>query len=382
MDYQLIGTGTIDAYLKLTYKGKKLKTKVIKQDNNLVPWMEQFLIPIEIPVINNKLTLQVYDQDNMYDELAATTDLNIKGMLKYDKDNPNLKVKTQCKWINLYGAPVGRSGTNTNRMNEHPESASTWKGRILVEYWCEDYKYPTFEKKPIPPDFDRYCFDNALEPREYVVIGEFGTGMCLPSNESYRLKLCIGDVAFDSDKPKNHKADWCRWDTRFGGQPISLPYASAKQMPTFFIYLVNSDDVPVCFFRDSVMNYKDPNGPTYWRNFEPDLSHGYVTNEQQAGYFSFRLYFHEIAREGPFDPMKIPSWKKPPPTRLTPFRARVAIYQCENLPPADKTGNSDPYIQVYDPTNADIKTAICQDTNNPIFYEIKEFSFSCVSKNG
>ena len=140
MDYQLIGTGTIDAYLKLTYKGKKLKTKVIKQDNNLVPWMEQFLIPIEIPVINNKLTLQVYDQDNMYDELAATTDLNIKGMLKYDKDNPNLKVKTQCKWINLYGAPVGRSGTNTNKMNEHPESASTWKGRILVEYWCEDYK--------------------------------------------------------------------------------------------------------------------------------------------------------------------------------------------------------------------------------------------------
>ena len=116
MDYQLIGTGTIDAYLKLTYKGKKLKTKVIKQDNNLVPWMEQFLIPIEIPVINNKLTLQVYDQDNMYDELAATTDLNIKGMLKYDKDNPNLKVKTQCKWINLYGAPVGRSGTNTNKM--------------------------------------------------------------------------------------------------------------------------------------------------------------------------------------------------------------------------------------------------------------------------
>lgn len=30
MDYQLIGTGSIDAYLKIMYHGKKLKTKVIK----------------------------------------------------------------------------------------------------------------------------------------------------------------------------------------------------------------------------------------------------------------------------------------------------------------------------------------------------------------
>lgn len=57
MDYQLVGTGTIDAYLKLFYHGKKLKSKVIKQKDNLVPWMEQFLIPVEIPVVYNKLIL-------------------------------------------------------------------------------------------------------------------------------------------------------------------------------------------------------------------------------------------------------------------------------------------------------------------------------------
>ena len=38
MDYQLIGTGSIDAYLKIKYKEKVLKTKVIKQENNEVPW--------------------------------------------------------------------------------------------------------------------------------------------------------------------------------------------------------------------------------------------------------------------------------------------------------------------------------------------------------
>jgi len=35
-------------------------------------------------------------------------------------------------WINIYGAPVGYSGENTNKMNNNPEYASTWKGRVLV----------------------------------------------------------------------------------------------------------------------------------------------------------------------------------------------------------------------------------------------------------
>lgn len=107
-----------------------------------------------------------------------------------------------------------------------------------------------------------------------------------------------------------------------------------------------------------------------------------MTNEQLAGYFSFRLYFHEIDRQGAFDPARIPSWKRPPPTRLTPYRARVAIYQCENLPPADSTGHSDPYVQVYDYNDPTIKTEICEDTNNPIFYEVKEFTFSCNNVKG
>ena len=102
-----------------------------------------------------------------------------------------------------------------------------------------------------------------------------------------------------------------------------------------------------------------------------------------AGYFSFRLYFHDVHKDGPFDESKVPAWKKPPPARLTPYRARVAIYQCENLPPSDKTGNSDPYVEVYSPTEREpVRTEVCNDTNNPIFYEVKEFKFSCYSNRG
>lgn len=54
----------------------------------------------------------------------------------------------------------------------------------------------------------------------------------------------------------------------------------------------------------------------------------------------------------------------------------MALYQAENLPPADEAGHSDPYVQVYDPANPDVKTEVCNDTNNPIFYEVKEFTYS------
>ena len=36
-------------------------------------WFYEFLIPIEIPVVKNKITLQVYDEDAMTNDLAATT---------------------------------------------------------------------------------------------------------------------------------------------------------------------------------------------------------------------------------------------------------------------------------------------------------------------
>lgn len=107
--------------------------------------MKQFLIPVEIPVINSKLTLQVYDKDSFVDELVATTELNIKSMIKYDQSNTNVKGKAQCKWINLYGAPIDRSGSVTDEMNKNPDVASNWKGRIVVEYWCIDHKYPEFK---------------------------------------------------------------------------------------------------------------------------------------------------------------------------------------------------------------------------------------------
>lgn len=54
---------TIDAYVEVKIGSCKLKTKVIKQKDNLVEWYQEMLLPIEIPLKIEKITLTVWDED-------------------------------------------------------------------------------------------------------------------------------------------------------------------------------------------------------------------------------------------------------------------------------------------------------------------------------
>lgn len=49
------------------------------------------------------------------------------------------------RWANIYGAPLGVTGDNTNEMNNNPEAASMWKGRVLIKYFAEDTKNPVMQ---------------------------------------------------------------------------------------------------------------------------------------------------------------------------------------------------------------------------------------------
>jgi hypothetical protein len=53
------------------------------------------------------------------------------------------------KWVNIYGAPIGRSGATCTKMNNNPELASTWRGRILIQYYAEPTKNPVMKIQPI-----------------------------------------------------------------------------------------------------------------------------------------------------------------------------------------------------------------------------------------
>lgn len=138
-------------------------------------------------------------------------------------------------------------------------------------------------------------------------------------------------------------------------------------------------DRPVCFYRDTLVNYQVKEAPIHWDEFDQDLAVGRVKEAWKAGLFSFRVYMRDETAEGPLEPQAVPSWKKPLPKRQKACRLRCAIYQCEGLPPADSDGRSDPYVEAWTPDEEYLKknkgkvvTATVQDTNNPIFYQVLE----------
>ena len=98
--------GTIDAYAVLKFGKFKLKTKVIKMEGGKVDWMQEMLVPVEIPIKDDKLTLQVWDQDNLVDELCCSVLFSLKSFLKHDITlDPS--AQGMVKWVNLYGAHAG-----------------------------------------------------------------------------------------------------------------------------------------------------------------------------------------------------------------------------------------------------------------------------------
>jgi len=76
-------------------------------------------------VASDRLVFKLWDANTASsDELIGSMVFSIKELIACPGPTFN--------WINVYGAPLGYSGENTQKMNNNPELASTWKGRVLV----------------------------------------------------------------------------------------------------------------------------------------------------------------------------------------------------------------------------------------------------------
>lgn len=188
--------GTIDAYGVVKVGGRKLKTKVDTMKDNLVVWNQEMLIAITLPVIDDRLTLEIYDEDKVFDELACTALFSIKSLIKHGPENPMIK------WVNFYGAHNGYSGAHADKMNAVPSEAAAYKGRLLVEWWAEDVKFPIMKTRDI---LEQAHIERSLRVHEttkdYSLWVEFGQGLCLPSTKKYTLRLVLASEVVDSGAP-------------------------------------------------------------------------------------------------------------------------------------------------------------------------------------
>lgn len=103
MDMALLKKAKIDAYVSVQWKTKKLKTKVlVQEEGGQIHWNQEFLIPAQIPIMGGRLNFKVWDEDTLADEVVGAFTLDAKDIIGAKNG--------QFFWKNIYGAPLGHSG--------------------------------------------------------------------------------------------------------------------------------------------------------------------------------------------------------------------------------------------------------------------------------
>ena len=130
------------------------------------------------------------------DEVVGSILFNLKDCI-----DPK-KLEGKFFWKNIYGAPLDKSGANTELMNSNPEVASTWKGRILMKVEAKKTERPVCKSQEI--DEESGGLDEAepyLEDRDFEVIAEVGQGIALPSEAKYKVMIKIGEYELLTSDP-------------------------------------------------------------------------------------------------------------------------------------------------------------------------------------
>jgi hypothetical protein len=158
----------------------------------------------------------LWDKDKILDEVVSSEELDIHEILKYDKNWGAKDSKFQ--WISLYGAHPGYSGKNTKFMNKTPGKHSTWKGRILAEYFVRDTKYPRSGVEAIEEKYIVKARNNYIDRYyQFKLFLKFGEGICLPYKENFRVAIKIAQHQWKSKPPKQAGPEYNLWNETIEG---------------------------------------------------------------------------------------------------------------------------------------------------------------------
>ena len=132
MDTGLLGGRSIDAFVQVEFAGNPpCRTTVVTvggRANLVAVWEEEVWVPVTLPSMSDVVTLSVWDEDALSDELVGTV-----SEFRFSRARAAGAAGTGPRWANLYGAPAGATeGTAAATMRRYPKKASAWCGRLLV----------------------------------------------------------------------------------------------------------------------------------------------------------------------------------------------------------------------------------------------------------
>ena len=192
----------IDAYMKLDFKTKKYKTpvEIYYKGKEPISWNKEFWLPCQLPVSAPEIAVRLMDEDDIgSDEMAATMLFKTKDIV----DNVG-NMNGKFFWKNLYGSPMNQKNSAEKRaMNENPNVASHWKGRVLCQILAEETDKPLAKVAQIEDEVINQAQEFSRK-KKYSVIAEVGQAVALPTSNKYDIRILVGGQEI-TIKPKDQK---------------------------------------------------------------------------------------------------------------------------------------------------------------------------------
>jgi predicted transport protein len=121
-----------DPYVEFKYFGLNVQSKVTQNINDVAIWNQIINIPIQFPIVSQKIVLLIKD----WDEIGKNDNIGSYEIKISDIIGNNNKYANYT-YIDIYGSSKNKKDNINNLMNTNAEIGSAWNGRILLKI---DYK--------------------------------------------------------------------------------------------------------------------------------------------------------------------------------------------------------------------------------------------------
>jgi hypothetical protein len=375
-----------DPYVEFKYFGLNVQSKVTQNINDVAIWNQIINIPIQFPIVSQKIVLLIKD----WDEIGKNDNIGSYEIKISDIIGNNNKYANYT-YIDIYGSSKNKKDNINNLMNTNAEIGSAWNGRILLKI---DYKItdtPITKAIDLRDDNELKLANSVTRSILWTVYVKLYCAYYLPKEyKKYSIKIIMqnSQIVFEEKRTINEYIEW--------NMVKAIQYYSVnddiEQLPDMFFYLLNPDGEPVCFQRiksalfhlnDQVMVIK----------LFPEPCYGKVTSTIHAGLLKAKIVlFNNKTEKSKVDLKNFregdsgeeeseEDLEKLNSSKIGFIGGKIKdlytvvciVYMCRYLISSDSNGNNDPYVRLtcVDETK---ETTIKHSTINGIWNEALVFN--------
>lgn len=304
-----------NGFVTLKYMGIEISTDVKDMDGDTIIWNQVICLPVSLPVVSNRLVFTVWDKDLTTNEIVGTFEISLLDI--FSGHHKNFKYKQ------IYGAPVGRSGVMSDKMNANSEIGSLWKGRILLKIDHEKTDNPKSKCINLPKDKEFLLKDagKLARPNQWIFNINLFEALFLPKEGGqYTIKIAIEDQEKTFGDPKKANNRNVKFNIKSTMQLQTLS-DNLKDIGDVFIYLVENEQ-NICFQRIGAETFFN-NDDILVLKFIPDPSIGKIKETVYSGLVKLKIQIVNKAINVPISIANVLPAGEPKDKRISTFATNI-----------------------------------------------------------